>query len=1098
MSYRSIVLENFPIGYWETIKIGQNEFLNYPLYWSSSLNTILDELYVDTYVDGYGEGVITATSNSTSPIEFEINGEDKVELGQGKYYTMVAYVKSGIGSRQCAITTKYTTDQLGDTLVQPESVGDFFTLSDSEYTPVYITDQSPYGLTSDPWAAWGIVTDSGSADDYILIQSVHLFEGYPFLLEDYKNNNDGVIINYSNVSSKPIIFGTNSTTVLDNESFIQIENPYNMFIYGTESKDFSFDFWFSASNSPRNRHSLLSIAGVFECYIEEGQIFIDSLGNRAGIKVPDFSKQNYVYIEYSSRKFNIIVNNDNNTSIYLDEEFYFPEIFNNELPQIILGPSSETKNLCFNSSFNLDTDFWESQDSSIQVINSDSYSGSSCLEVTKNSVNNSGFKQSDLIPINSYSNYFLSAYVKIPSGNESSEISLICNLYDSMDQTILRETFSQTVSMSDVDGWKRIVLDFIPDLYSGYAEIILDQEISGTAGQKFLADAILLEKSYGASEWTESLSRSDYMYVSSLAAYRSRLDENDRERRIQYAMKNSSDTLDTKFLADKFSLMFNPKYQINRFAPLDVSNVSNADIDNFSSLSGTLQMEKIQDPTIYSGPNGGYMQINMYGARSILDSYIEIDADESKFDPNNSSIRMQIDFDDTSGDGNILSMYPILTDYFLVLKKESNTIILGVSSEYDGSNITNLLQTTTLSSGLINVGINFNNSVIDANIDGQVFSDITPPAFGSDLKISIGNVPGSLEGCPDYIRNVSIGDIKDFSSINWISVDRYTLRLNGNINVSQRSSFSYETFTPDLSNNTIFTIQGSENSAIYLNNILVDNSGHIPSYNYSSPETIQVEIISETNDAFEKTNIVKDVFLLTYDSSLLDSNYANFSITSNTVNSETLNSPFIPKTDEVNILSKTPNLDARFDKNSSTGILISSNSSGYRYLEFIIKLNSLPNKNEIFSIFEILGTETKSLTFNDNYALSKSGSYTIYIDGIEITSISEINLSINNIYHIFIDFGSLITEDIHFGSDSLSENVLDGSMGRLVLYQDNLNNLSDFVGKRYSNIFSNTSFSVGGGSVSINDQSVTQTYVRDSYGEYFEMENLPKVKIYVK
>jgi hypothetical protein len=94
-----------------------------------------------------------------------------------------------------------------------------------------------------------------------------------------------------------------------------------------------------------------------------------------------------------------------------------------------------------------------------------------------------------------------------------------------------------------------------------------------------------------------------------------------------------------------------------------------------------------------------------------------------------------------------------------------------------------------------------------------------------------------------------------------------------------------------------------------------------------------------------------------------------------------------------------------------------------------------------------------------------------------------------------VKFTSSISNDIHIGCDKNMLNKFDGTIGKINVYTEAPTNLAVFAEDKYSDLIGRLTKRVEGASISITDESLSQEYVRDSLGEYFEMKNLPKVKI---
>ena len=160
-------------------------------------------------------------------------------------------------------------------------------------------------------------------------------------------------------------------------------------------------------------------------------------------------------------------------------------------------PNKSTRtNLVTNPSFEVNTSGWASNASAtISRISSDGFFGGSCLQVTKSAVTQSGaYTSTGMSGIIAGNNYTLSAYVKIPIGQESSIIR-VWGDWSTGTSYISTMASSNTSSISSTDGWKRITVTGTAPSNAQQLNIYILQTVVGTAGQKFLLDGVMLEQS---------------------------------------------------------------------------------------------------------------------------------------------------------------------------------------------------------------------------------------------------------------------------------------------------------------------------------------------------------------------------------------------------------------------------------------------------------------------------------------------------------------------------------------------------------------------------------------------------------------------------
>jgi hypothetical protein len=152
-------------------------------------------------------------------------------------------------------------------------------------------------------------------------------------------------------------------------------------------------------------------------------------------------------------------------------------------------------NLIVNPSFKTDTTGWSVAGSStIARITTDSFSGSSCLEITKAAAINSGAVIASRISVSAGNSYAVSAYVKVPEGQEIGTLQINVSWYTALTGGSLISTTS-TTGLESLPGndWVRLVgVMTAPSLALG-ALISVVQPLAGTVSKKFYVDAFLFE-----------------------------------------------------------------------------------------------------------------------------------------------------------------------------------------------------------------------------------------------------------------------------------------------------------------------------------------------------------------------------------------------------------------------------------------------------------------------------------------------------------------------------------------------------------------------------------------------------------------------------
>lgn len=1100
MSYSQLVLSDRPYGYWESPQFSDENLLTDNQYslesstsgWSAvDSNTSISRTTSDAYI---GSASLLAYANSSDPIETRVSSGSRIQIIPGVRYSMIARVKRVTGSRNASIRIEYFTTQSGSTLSESVRVGEEFELSDSEWTTIYHTDLVATPNEVDYFMSWGVITDSGDIGDEIIIDGIQFYEGSAYKLLDHAKNNNADIYESYHENIKPIIFGTAGSTKLYDNSNIIIPNTYNLFISGTEDKQATIDFWFTIEKPPEGKHNLLSVGSFIKCYIERDRIFIDSGSKSSSIQVVDWESQHYVAICYADRKLDLYLDNREPVSVLFDEDYQFPDLVRSDLlPNVIFGPSSSPINKIYNPSFNSGTTNWQEVGigTSISTIFSDSKSGQQCLEVTKASVEDSGIEISNRIRVSEYRTYQASVYVKMPSGQPTANIELVCNEYESIDSSTPITSHSDQYYLSSSDDWQRISLGFTANAKTRYIDFKVVQPTAGATGDKFLVDAALVEESSHLREWTELSDKSDPLFISAIGIYPYHINSSQISKRIEYATKDLSDALSIKYSADRIDPIYNSVYSVKEIDVADIKSNSNVYLQNLIYTNNGLYVKKMPPVSVTSGPSGGYYYLDSLGIKFTNDCQAIIESASAYFSPFNSTIKFQTELDTNTGDGTILTITPIVGYYALVLLKESNSIICRLVSDFDDASPLELFTTQTLTDAEYNIAINFSEGKIDAIVGSEEFNNISIPSISSPTQIFIGNLPGTSSGYPDYIRNFGIDQFTEFANIDWYDPGLYMLRFNGSLNVSQRAIFEYEIPAIDYSNNTIITFNEATKPDIIINNSYVDEISYVPGMNYSAPELISFYATAITENAYEDAPKFNNIYISAYTSDSIYSSLGNFQLTRKGYD------PYIIKSIDSNVLSHDSNVGIKFIRDVSSGAEITSPSDlSYEVLEFIFKIDKYPNRGESYTVFDLDGLSSNNLLYSDA-GLAKNGTYQLFIDGDEVTDISTIDIVVGEFYHVIAKFTSGY-QSIFFGNDKNDSNGINGSIGKISIYEVSPPNISEFAIDKYQDLIGKITNTISGGSININDEpSSTQQYYRDSNNEYYEMLDLPKVKFVV-
>lgn len=164
-------------------------------------------------------------------------------------------------------------------------------------------------------------------------------------------------------------------------------------------------------------------------------------------------------------------------------------------------------NLIVNPSFKTNTNGWSATGSStLARITTEAFYGSSCLEVTKAASSNSGAIVSNRILVTAGLNYVIGVYVKITALQQAGTLQANVAWYNSTTGGSLIST-SSSIALDVVPGddWVRLTGTFAAPAGSLSALISVVQPVAGTAGKKFLVDAVLFEQASYLGEYVDEV-----------------------------------------------------------------------------------------------------------------------------------------------------------------------------------------------------------------------------------------------------------------------------------------------------------------------------------------------------------------------------------------------------------------------------------------------------------------------------------------------------------------------------------------------------------------------------------------------------------------
>ena len=163
--------------------------------------------------------------------------------------------------------------------------------------------------------------------------------------------------------------------------------------------------------------------------------------------------------------------------------------------------STTRTNLITNPNFETNTTGWVvvGAGTTISQITTDAYTGSACLQVSTGTVTSSGASTltttGNRTPVTAGLPYYLSAWVKVPTGQPSCSLRLRTNEYQA-DGTQNAAQVSSTTVVSDTNGWVR--LSFADTPTGGATPTVTMSfrvEIITSVARTYLVDAVLFEQS---------------------------------------------------------------------------------------------------------------------------------------------------------------------------------------------------------------------------------------------------------------------------------------------------------------------------------------------------------------------------------------------------------------------------------------------------------------------------------------------------------------------------------------------------------------------------------------------------------------------------
>jgi hypothetical protein len=175
-------------------------------------------------------------------------------------------------------------------------------------------------------------------------------------------------------------------------------------------------------------------------------------------------------------------------------------ILDDPLKAVLAGYTTTTTrtNLMENPNFEVNALTWGAISTSgtptIARITTDDYIGTACLQVTKGTGRTETLEETALGSIVAGSSYTISGYIKVPTGNETMTAGCRVLFFNSSNAQIGTFVSGSTSSITSSSGWVRFSVTTTAPANSSYVRAYFGQTSSGTAGQLFYVDAVLVEQ----------------------------------------------------------------------------------------------------------------------------------------------------------------------------------------------------------------------------------------------------------------------------------------------------------------------------------------------------------------------------------------------------------------------------------------------------------------------------------------------------------------------------------------------------------------------------------------------------------------------------
>lgn len=613
-----------------------------------------------------------------------------------------------------------------------------------------------------------------------------------------------------------------------------------------------------------------------------------------------------------------------------------------------------------------------------------------------------------------------------------------------------------------------------------------------------------------------SASSNSSFYVNSLALYSYVLTNDQVNRRLAWSNYLPS-TFDISVVNEGST--FNPSYNslISQEKILLTSSdtLSTTLVDNVEVFSDSIRLRQYSQPQII----GNNVSISSSDTKFGSGSYLNLVNLKDVLNNYNSTIRLQAK---VGGQASNLTYQNIYNNYYGLFDTEETLFEFGpldnyiscrvykntdkkicVSLTYVDGTEQNIIESSAISNFSVyhDIALNFDNQNAYLIVDGQQFNYSLPfPAISSSPFFRVGNSSTGDTPSAYGIKNFSIDNLTQLAELDFDSIGKYTVSMINNLTVSQKGYwyYSYTPVSPILSSYISFNT-ASSNSKVYVNGTQITKSGVVPGIDYQDTDPITIKIELQSQDAENDLAIFNNLYLIIYEDLTINSDDGRYVIspvaplvTDTTVNIE----PYIITTENVLHISKPSNLGIKFINGITTGADVESYNDNspedIQFLDFILKLDSNPT-SETFTIFDTNSTINKKLVYTSS-GFQKTGDFNIYLDGELIDSGATIN--VGDFYHIAINFNSVAPTKLYFGVDRNVENALSGSVGLITINPNEPSSITSYLQEKYQSLIGRFSIVFNeSDQLVISDSSTSNSFIYLNDGKYFEMQELPKIKI---